>query len=79
MRYGKCRSCGSLTVFAKEDGIKLGDGVMIYTSWLTSAVQTMDFICTSCGYFEHYVVDQKKLADVAKAWTRVGAQGPSPS
>ena len=79
MRDGKCRSCGALSVFARQNGIKVGDaanGVFVYTSWATSPVQTVAFVCASCGYFEHYVTDQQKLAEVAQTWTRVTPASP---
>ncbi|HEV2799189.1 MAG TPA: hypothetical protein VGW12_01765 [Pyrinomonadaceae bacterium] len=74
MRDGKCRSCGALTVYARQNGLKVGDhsnGVFIYTSWVTTPVPAVAFVCTSCGYFEHYVIDGQKLAEVARTWTRV--------
>jgi hypothetical protein len=80
MRDGKCRSCGSLTVFARQNGIEFGDtanGVLIYTSLWTTPVQTESFLCASCGYFEHYVMDRQKLAEVAQTWTRVTTPPPA--
>jgi len=32
------------------------------------------FICTSCGYFESFITDQKKLNEVAQSWAKVGAR-----
>jgi predicted nucleic-acid-binding Zn-ribbon protein len=78
MRDGKCRSCGSQSVFARQNGIKIGDvahGVFVYTSWATTPVQTVAFVCAGCGYFEHYVTDQQKLAEVARTWTKVTPPG----
>jgi DNA-directed RNA polymerase subunit M/transcription elongation factor TFIIS len=80
MRDGKCRSCGSLTVFARQNGIRVGDapsGVFIHTSLLTTPVHTVSFLCASCGYFEHYVTDRQKLAEVAHTWTRVTTPTPA--
>lgn len=80
MRDGKCRSCGSPSVFARQNGIKVGDGsngVLVYTSWVTLPVPAVAFVCASCGYFEHYVTDQQKLAEVAQTWTRVPPRSPA--
>lgn len=74
MRDGKCRSCGSLSVFARQNGIKIGDaynGVFVYTSVVTLPAQTVAFVCVGCGYFEHHITDQRKLAEVARTWDRV--------
>ncbi|HEX8457981.1 MAG TPA: hypothetical protein VF656_11845 [Pyrinomonadaceae bacterium] len=81
MRDGKCRSCGALTVFAKQNGLQVGGhsgGVFIYTSWATMPAPAVAFVCTSCGYFEHYVIDRKKLEEVARTWTRVAAEDAEP-
>lgn len=80
MRDGKCRSCGSLTVFARQNGIKIGDatnGVYVFTSLWTMPVQTVSFLCASCGYFEHYITDRQKLSEVAQTWTRVITPTPA--
>ena len=37
-----------------------------------TAVHAVDtYICTRCGYFEHYVADPEKLSEVANTWGQV--------
>ena len=77
MREGKCSRCGSNTVYARQNGLQIGEhsqGVIIFTSWLTTPTPTVTFICTSCGYFESFITDQKKLNEVAQSWAKVGIQ-----
>lgn len=73
MRNGVCRACGSQTVYSKTYGVKIGEvqGVYVQTSMMTMAVPYVSFVCSSCGYFENYIAEPKKLAEVAAKWTKV--------
>ena len=58
----------------KHNGVQLGDnnkGMMVFTSFMTSPSGIDVYVCTNCGYFETYIADGKKLADVAKNWSPV--------
>jgi predicted nucleic-acid-binding Zn-ribbon protein len=35
----------------------------------------MSYVCANCGYFENYIADQSKLADIASKWERVVFSG----
>ncbi len=76
MRRGLCVKCGTPTVYRKLNGIGHGGGsqgsVYVYTSWLTSPSPVESLICTRCGYFENYVVDERKMSEVTKTWEKVG-------
>jgi predicted nucleic-acid-binding Zn-ribbon protein len=75
MRRGLCVKCGTPTVYRKLNGISQGGGTAgayVYTSWLTSASMVENLICTRCGYFETYVVDERKMAEVVNTWEKVG-------
>ena len=67
--------CGTPTVYRKLNGIShgggAGGGLYVHTSWLTSASAVEYLICTRCGYFESYVVDERKMAEVANNWEKV--------
>jgi hypothetical protein len=75
MKNGKCKQCGSSSVYSKPDGIGLGDsrGVLVYVSMMTQRSPVVAYVCTTCGYFENHIADPKKLADVAKNWPKVPA------
>jgi hypothetical protein len=76
MRRGICPKCQTPTVYRKLDGISHGGGsgpqVYVHTSWITSASYVENLICTRCGYFETYVVDERKMAEIANTWEKVG-------
>ncbi len=74
MRRGLCVKCGTPTVYRKLNGVSHGDGsgTYVHTSWLTSASTVENLICTRCGYFETYVVDDKKMAEITNTWEKVG-------
>jgi hypothetical protein len=73
MKSGTCQKCGSDSVFSKTNGLGFGDtnGVFVYVSPMTRRSPTVAFICGSCGYFENYLTDSGKLAEVAKTWDKV--------
>ncbi len=73
MRNGKCPKCGSATVYAKTNGLGFGDsdGVLVYVGLLTRQSPAVAFVCITCGYFENYIADPGKLAEVAKTWQKV--------
>jgi len=75
VRRGLCVKCGTPTVYRRLNGISHGGdgngGVYVRTSWLTSASPVEHLICTRCGYFESYVVDERKMAEIANNWEKV--------
>jgi hypothetical protein len=75
MRRGLCPKCQTPTVYRKLNGISYGGSgngaVYVYTSWITSASPVESLICTRCGYFENYVVDERKMAEITNAWEKV--------
>ena len=77
MRRGVCPKCQTPTVYRRLNGISHGGdssgGVYVRTSWLTSASPVEHLICTRCGYFESYVVDERKMSEITKTWEKVGA------
>jgi Fe2+ or Zn2+ uptake regulation protein len=71
-----CPKCQTPTVYRKLDGISHGGSsagqVFVHTSWLTPASHVENLICTRCGYFETYVVDERKMAEITSTWEKVG-------
>jgi len=81
MQSGTCVKCSSATVYMKQNGLQVGEyirGVFIYTSILTRPSPLVTFICSNCGYFEHYINDPGKLAEVAKTWVKINPKPRSP-
>ncbi len=73
MRSGVCPKCGTAAVHAARGNFSWGaeQGVRIVTSPFVRGTQVDTFICTRGEYFEHYIADPAKLAEVANTWGRV--------
>lgn len=76
MKNGTCPKCGSASVYSRPNGIALDfsnrePGVFVRTGTLTRPSPVIAFVCSTCGYFEFYISDPGKLAEVAKTWQRV--------
>ena len=73
MRSGICPKCKTPTVYRKRGGLGFGggDGVYVRTAWATRASEAEHYICTRCGFFEIYVVDEQKMAEVTSAWEKI--------
>lgn len=70
MRNGLCPKCGSKNIFTQKNGINFGS-FEVNTGFFVTFSPTDDYICADCGYFERYIDDKKKLAEVAQKWARV--------
>ena len=72
MRSGYCPKCKTPTVYRMREGIgEGGRGVYVRTSWMTKASPVESYVCTRCGYYENYIVDEQKMAEVINAWEKV--------
>jgi hypothetical protein len=73
VRSGTCPKCGGDSVHAARGAFSWGteQGARIRTSPVIWPTQLDTYICTLCGYFEHYVADPGKLAEVSQTWARV--------
>ena len=73
MKNGKCLKCGSTTVYSLANGVVPGGHVREYIQMdgMYSAADVLSFLCTTCGYYENYVTDAKKLSAVAGKWPQV--------
>lgn len=73
MLNGKCPCCNSTEVYKKNNGITSGDKY-IYVhglSMLTPRTQKMTFVCTQCGLYENYILDEAILKKVKDKWEKV--------
>lgn len=73
MMNGVCSKCNSQTVYRKVKGIFYGGdgGHYIKTGFMNSRSDYICFICTTCGYYENYILDKKALSKVAEKWDKV--------
>jgi predicted nucleic-acid-binding Zn-ribbon protein len=78
MKNGICPKCGSASVYSKSNVLGFGDGngVFVYVSTLTTRTPILALVCSTCGYFENYIADPGKLAEVAKKWAQVPVTRP---
>ena len=78
MKNGKCVKCGSSTVYSLANGVVPGGRVREYIQFdgMYSAADVLSFLCTTCGYYENYVTDAKKLSAVANKWPQVPPTQP---
>jgi len=72
MKSGKCPKCGSTNVHYKRGGLGFSNSSSIYV-YLPQSQPTspMEYVCTSCGYTEIYIVEAARLAEIDKAWPKV--------
>lgn len=75
MNSGTCPKCQSSNIFKKKNGINHHKGIHVYTSTMTFPSSFVSHVCADCGYFENYIDDRAKLADIASKWERAGSSG----
>ncbi len=72
MRNGKCPKCGSTTIHSQANGLLFaGRNEYIHLGMAHYPTDIVSFLCVSCGYFENYLSDPKKLAEAAQQWPKV--------
>jgi hypothetical protein len=47
-------------------------------TFITKPLGHHDYVCVTCGYFEQYIDDAAKLAEVGRKWARVTPGDPAP-
>jgi predicted nucleic-acid-binding Zn-ribbon protein len=66
MKSGQCPKCGSSEIYrGRAHNQRSVLNVAIFKS-----ARLEDFVCTGCGYIESYVIEQAKLDDIKRLWTR---------
>ncbi len=75
MRNGHCPKCGSTTVHSLANGLQPG-GRREYIGFngVYTGVAVQSLVCATCGYYENYLTDPQKLAEVAQKWPVVPPQ-----
>ena len=78
MKNGQCDKCGSNTVNTLANGIApAGRREYIGFGGVYSGVDVQTFLCVNCGYYENYVTDTKRLAEVTQRWPGVPPAKPA--
>jgi len=70
MRNGKCSKCGSTTVYMQANGLG-NTREHINLGGIHYPTEVVTFLCGSCGYYENYLSDVKKLAEATQKWPKV--------
>jgi hypothetical protein len=80
LRSGLCPKCRTPTVYRKWDGIYQGTArVYVSTGGLLIAPSPVDcYLCTRCGFYEQYVADPQKMAEITSAWEKVAPRPAAP-
>ena len=67
MKNGQCPKCNSREIYTSADG-GIGDGfnILVLTEQesMTSTRKWQTFLCTACGSYENYLLDQDKIARI---------------
>ncbi|RLB23368.1 MAG: hypothetical protein DRG71_06115 [Deltaproteobacteria bacterium] len=73
MINGQCPRCKKNTVYRRKNGIISGDKHIFVKGLglMTPRTDKMTYLCTTCGYYENYVVDKAILGKVASKWEKV--------
>lgn len=72
MKDGKCPRCYSTDVYHKINGIISGDKkVYVRVSILSPATDKITYVCSSCGYYENYILDKGILNKIKEKWNKV--------
>jgi hypothetical protein len=70
MRNGKCSKCGSATVYTQANGVVGHSREYISLDSVNYPVNVVTFLCGSCGYYENYISDVKKLGEAVQKWPK---------
>ena len=65
MKNGICPKCASMNIYFKPNELR---DVKLHGR----LVESLDYICIDCGYFESYVVDKDALSKVAIRAEKLG-------
>jgi hypothetical protein len=75
MKNGQCPKCNSTTIHSQPQGIYYYQITALHLgntgSMMIPNATVVSYLCTTCGYFENYIADQKILAQVAAKWQKV--------
>lgn len=71
MKDGKCTKCGAETVHMQENGVGGLYGQDVFNGRSSEKGKVVTYACITCGYFENYIIDPKKIKTIAENWKKV--------
>lgn len=71
MKDGKCIKCGAETVHTMENGVGGLYGLDVFDGRSSEKAKVVTFACVTCGYFENYIIDPKKIQMITEKWKKV--------
>lgn len=75
MKNGQCLKCNSRDIYSSLDRGGIGDGFTVHvldgeSMGPTRKWQTL--LCTGCGYYENYLLDEVKIAHIVEDPQKAG-------
>jgi predicted nucleic-acid-binding Zn-ribbon protein len=66
MRNGQCVKCQSKNIYVAVSGAGFDEEILLQTQVdkMIPTRQWITYLCADCGYFENYVTDKAKIAEI---------------
>ena len=77
MKNGQCPKCNSHEIYASMKAGGIGDGFSIHVlndEGMHPTRKWQTFLCAACGYFENYLLDEVKIAQIVEDPQKAGWQ-----
>ncbi len=80
MKDGICVKCGFNDVYFNPKAGEMMNpyginAIPVKLTVFTSSTAVLDnYVCGQCGYVESYILDNRKLQEIARTWVRVGSE-----
>ena len=83
MTNGECPKCHSREIYASEGGGGIGGHGYYYlevkNDGSPNSTQWQTFLCVDCGYYENYLFDKQKIANIKanpqkEKWKKLGIE-----
>lgn len=75
MKNGQCPKCNSREIYVSLKGGGVGDGFSVNVLDGESMVPThkwQTLLCVDCGYYENYLLDEVKIAQIVENPQKAG-------
>jgi predicted nucleic-acid-binding Zn-ribbon protein len=75
VKNGQCPKCNSREIYSSLEGGGIGDGFSVHVLDGEGMVPTrrwQTFLCAACGYYENYLLDEEKIANIVEDANKAG-------